>query len=146
MCRDAAEILEALGESRDVTVTAQIDCRASDVTGDAAALKQMLLNIGDNACVTRRGRRTRVPCRFGSSRTLWLWKCVTPALESSQKTCHAFSIVFIAGRTTGARARGTGLGLAIAKRIVEVHGGQIAVDSTVGDGTRFRVTLPRAAV
>jgi len=41
------------------------------------------------------------------------------------------------------KARGTGVGLATVKRIVEGHHGRIEVTSTVGDGTEFRVTLPR---
>lgn len=39
-------------------------------------------------------------------------------------------------------AGGSGLGLAISKAIVDEHGGEIAFDSTVGEGTTFRVTLP----
>jgi signal transduction histidine kinase len=39
---------------------------------------------------------------------------------------------------------GTGLGLSIARGIVEAHGGQISVQSTPGEGTTFRFTLPVA--
>jgi len=43
------------------------------------------------------------------------------------------------------KAKGTGLGLAIAKRIVEAHGGQIALGDADGSGAVFKITLPRGA-
>jgi signal transduction histidine kinase len=50
-------------------------------------------------------------------------------------------------RSEAARANtadGSGLGLAIVKAVVEQHGGTIDVESEVGRGTRFRVSIPMA--
>jgi signal transduction histidine kinase len=44
------------------------------------------------------------------------------------------------------KTKGTGLGMAIAKRIVEAHGGQLAVGSAEGPGAEILITLPREAL
>jgi two-component system NtrC family sensor kinase len=50
--------------------------------------------------------------------------------------------IFEPSFTTKPPGEGTGLGLAIAYRIVEDHGGRFEVDTAVGNGSRFTVSLP----
>lgn len=57
---------------------------------------------------------------------------------------HIFDEFYRAAAVRKARIAGTGLGLPIVKSIVELHDGEITVDSEVGEGTTFRVRLPAA--
>jgi signal transduction histidine kinase len=55
---------------------------------------------------------------------------------------HIFERFFRGSRANEARGSGSGLGLAIVKSIVDMHAGRVAVDSRVGGGSTFTVTLP----
>ena len=54
-----------------------------------------------------------------------------------------FDRFYRGSRANEARGSGSGLGLAIVRSIVDMHHGSIAVDSRLGTGARFTVTLPR---
>jgi signal transduction histidine kinase len=56
---------------------------------------------------------------------------------------HIFERFYRGSRSNEARGSGSGLGLAIVQSIVEMHGGRVAVESRIGEGSRFTVTLPR---
>ena len=56
---------------------------------------------------------------------------------------HIFERFYRGSRANEARGSGSGLGLAIVRSIVDMHGGMVEVESRVGQGTRFLVTLPR---
>ena len=66
----------------------------------------------------------------------------TGAGISPEQLPHIFDKFFMGDNQAQAATKGTGLGLAIAREIVEAHGGQIVVESRVGEGTTFVVTLP----
>jgi signal transduction histidine kinase len=54
-----------------------------------------------------------------------------------------FDRFYRGSRANEARGSGSGLGLAIVRSIVEMHGGTVAVESRLGAGSRFTITLPR---
>jgi signal transduction histidine kinase len=56
---------------------------------------------------------------------------------------HIFERFYRGSRANKARGSGSGLGLAIVRSIVDMHGGSVEVESRVGSGSRFTVTLPR---
>ncbi len=55
---------------------------------------------------------------------------------------HVFDRFWRADKSRNRRTGGSGLGLAIVRNLVELHGGTVAVESTVGEGTTFTVRLP----
>lgn len=140
---DAVEILTALGEMKDVTIRGEI-ATGIHVAGHPQKLKQMILNVGDNAIkYTPAGGRVTIALRSDAA-TAVLEVSDTGIGISAQELPHVFDRFYRV--SSAASPTGTGLGLAIAKRLVEVHGGQIAVNSTVGHGTHFHITLPRVAI
>ncbi len=121
------------------------------VKGDATRVQQVLTNLVGNALkFTDSGSVTLEacplpPCRAGESRVLFVVSdtgCGIPdeKLETLFKP-------FVQASTGYARSyQGAGLGSSIVKRLVELMGGSIAVESEVGVGTTFHVALPFTAV
>jgi signal transduction histidine kinase len=140
VCGDAVEILEALGEAKDVAIQKNV-ALGIHVTGDSQKLKQMILNVGDNA-IKYTASGGRVTIALGSDRANAVIEVTDTGIGiPTSELAHVFDR-FYRVASGSVRTTGTGLGLAIAKRIVEVHGGHISVDSTLGHGACFRVTLP----
>ena len=120
------------------------------VKGDPFRLRQVLANLLNNAVkFTARGEVvTRVRVLDETADTLHVHLSVEDTgtgvpPEAQRKIFEHFSQ---ADGSTTRRFGGTGLGLAISKRLVELMGGSIGLESEVGKGSRFYVdlTLPRA--
>jgi two-component system, OmpR family, sensor kinase len=140
----AAAQMAALAEGREVRLSQE--CAGPLwVTGDAGQLKQVLLNLLDNALrytppggeVELRGRVDGAVARIEVQDT--------GAGIAAEDLAHIFER-FYRGDASRTRATGnTGLGLAIVQTIVHAHGGNITVQSAPGAGTCFTITLPLAA-
>jgi signal transduction histidine kinase len=62
---------------------------------------------------------------------------------STEQLEHVFEKFYQVGFATSGVREGTGLGLAICKRLVEMHGGSIGIESELGSGSRFYFTVPK---
>lgn len=61
---------------------------------------------------------------------------------SDEERLHVFERFYKADKSRNRSSGGSGLGLAIVKRIIEMHDGEISVNSKTGEGTQMKVTLP----
>lgn len=117
------------------------------VVGDPLRLRQILNNLLSNAVkFTEKGSvelqvdAERSPC--GRRVTVRLDICDTGSGIPADKIQVIFDKFTQADGSITRRYGGTGLGLAITRKLVEMHGGSIAVLSDVGKGSRFSVELP----
>jgi signal transduction histidine kinase len=126
------------GINLDVTV----DERLGDFVGDERKIKQILLNLLSNAVkFTPEGGRIGINARQadGSVEISVSDTGIGISTEDQAKIFEEFRQV---GGDYAHKREGTGLGLTLAKKFVELHGGNIWVESEVGKGSTFRFTLP----
>jgi signal transduction histidine kinase len=119
----------------------------SHVLWDEDRINEVLGNLLSNAFkFTDRGGTVELIVE-GSENEVCLSVRDTGVGIAAEQLPHIFEKFFQASNQAYAAAKGTGLGLAIAREIVEAHGGAIRVESTLGMGTTFSITLPvRAAI
>ena len=111
------------------------------VLGDAGQIQQVLLNLAINARDAMPDGGTLI-LRVGScGEEVFLEVEDTGAGMNDATRAHLFEPFF----STKELRKGTGLGLAVVHGIVVEHGGHIEVESSLGEGSRFRVVLPSAS-
>ena len=129
------EVVSVLPPPTGVELTADVKSSVS-VRADRDQLRQLLLNLVGNAYQSMpEGGKVTVGAMTGGG-VVRIWVTDTGEGIPNDVRKRLFEPFF----TT--KARGVGLGLAVCSRVVEAHHGEITVDSTVGEGSTFRVTLP----
>ncbi len=125
------------------------DSAPAGIVGDEARLRQVLLNLLSNAVkFTERGEVMVLvhaeEMKSGSHRIELAVRDTGIGIppDRMDRLFTSFSQV---DASTTRRFGGTGLGLAISKRLIELMGGDISVESEQGEGSTFRISLPAAA-
>jgi len=135
------EVVRVVGpEAARARVRVQIECPESvpDISGDPAMLRQALLNLAINACQAMpEGGRLRIACSAARGRRVEMKVEDSGIGISPENLERIFNLYF----TT--KPQGSGIGLSMVYRIVQLHDGDIEVQSTPGVGTTFRLLLPQ---
>ena len=132
--------LRPLADRKDLTLTA--DVGAVQLVADRGRFRQIVYNLVSNAIkFTPAGGRVTISAADDGD-TVRLAVADTGVGIAPEELPLIFDEFKQVG-TTKDREGGTGLGLALAQRLIQAHGGSIDVDSAVGVGTTFTVSLPR---
>jgi len=140
---DVGEPFTLLAEQKGVSLEAGCDA-AVEVEGNAPLLRRLVGNLLDNAVryTPEGGRVVAEAARRGDA-------CEVAVSDTGvgiapEAIGRVFERFYRADESRSRAAGGTGLGLSIVKRIVELHRGTISIESTPGQGTTVRVSLPPA--
>jgi signal transduction histidine kinase/DNA-binding response OmpR family regulator len=140
---EAVDILRPLADKKSQTLV-QIPSPNLSVRADSTRFKQILMNLLGNAIkFTPEGGKVELSAHeFGDFVRVEV-RDSGPGIppEEQQRIFEAFYRLSQSNRA----AEGTGLGLAITRRLVELHGGQLNIESQPGLGSSFYFTLPAVA-
>jgi len=145
LIREALGVLKESYEKKKMTVWVNETSPILQVNGDRQYLEQVLLNLLDNAVkYGREGGRIEISVKG---------KDLQQEIEISIKDDgigipkedlgRIFERFYRVDKGRSRELGGTGLGLSIVKHIIQAHGGKVWVESTLGEGSTFYVTLPQ---
>ena len=148
LIEDITELLAPRAEAKQLEIAAYVDERLpAEVTGDAARLRQVLLNLTSNAIkFTATGGVALIvePGIWPNEISFMVRDTgIGIAPEAQERIFREFEQ---ADDRIARNYGGTGLGLSISERIVKRMGGRITLESRLGAGSTFEVSLPLPAL
>jgi len=150
LAQDVAQKLRLTAEQRGVHLTTTLDRAAPAVSGDLRLIERVLVNLVDNA-LRHTPEKGKVDLSVVAANGGVRVEVVDTGCGIETNDLPLIFDRFFRGRGEGTRAasgpgktsapQGAGLGLAISKRVLELHGSSIEVDSTLGLGSSFSFGL-----
>jgi signal transduction histidine kinase len=136
---DVATTAAPEAERRGVALKTECPDTLPEINADPGMLGQALLNLALNACQAMPdGGTLKIACRAAARRRVEIDVEDTGVGIPLENLGRIFDLYF----TT--KEKGSGIGLSMVYRIVQLHGGEVEVQSTPGRGTRFRLIFPQA--
>ena len=139
--RTVSDSLEALAAEKGLMLNVALPHDLPVGRGDERRLTQVLMNLVGNAIKFTEAGEVKIEVQISDEGFLILVTDTGPGIAPADQECIFEEFRQIDSSNTRMKG-GTGLGLSIAKRIVELHGGRIWVESKPGEGSTFRFVVP----
>ena len=135
---------ESLAQNKKLALKTEVAKSLPIGVGDEQRLTQVLLNLVGDAIKFTDAGEVRVTAKAIDGHFAVTVADTGPGIPAEHQTRIFDQFHQVDSSNTKAKG-GTGLGLAIAKQIVEMHGGRIWVESTIGKGSTFQMEIPARA-
>ena len=141
LLEDCAGLMQTKASENGLVLQVDLQDELPTLKADRDKIKQVILNLLSNAIKYNRPSGKVTLSTEARPDELIIAVSDTGLGIQPYDISHLFE-KFYRSRSADRITQGTGLGLAISKRIIEAHGGEIEVQSQVGEGTIFRIHLP----
>jgi len=142
---DCIESLRPTAQNKQMAIISDVNEKLPFVVGDKTRLRQVLMNLIGNAVKYTPPEGWVKITAESRGNTLRLAIQDNGLGISPEDQIHIFDRFYRVRRPETDSIEGTGLGLAIVKSLVEAHNGQIGLESRLGEGSTFYLTLPVAS-
>lgn len=140
---ESIEILSDKANRKDIQIHIHSDEPTLRMKGDPRRLKQIFINIIDNA-ITYTPNQGDIKIRLNDLQDKVRVTITDTGIGiSKEEIPRIFERFYRVDRARSRESGGTGLGLAIVKHLMEAHHGYISVESEIGKGTSFHLTFPK---
>jgi signal transduction histidine kinase len=133
-----------LAKDRHLTLQFTLASKLPSIWGSIVDLRRVFVNLIENAVHYTLAGGTVMVSAFEASDHIVVEISDNGIGISEDDLLHIFEPFYRSSEVQTVSSRGTGLDLAIVKKIVERHNGNVEVTSVIGQGTTFRLHLPRA--
>jgi signal transduction histidine kinase len=139
--RSVVTATEPLAVAKGLKFAATLQDDLPMAHGDARRVSQVLLNLVGNAIKFTDEGEVEISAATDRGQFMLTVRDTGPGIDDADQE-RIFGEFQQIDNTNTRKQGGTGLGLAISKRMVEMQGGTISVESVLGRGSTFRVVLP----
>ncbi len=144
MCRASLRLVDKTARDKQITVNFTLDDKITTIPVDTRRFRQILVNLLSNAVkFTPEGGSIGLDVIVDDNHNVIHFAVWDTGIGIAEEEMENLFQPFVQlDKGLSRRYQGTGLGLALVHKLTELHGGGVTVESQVGQGSRFTVTLP----